>query len=311
MHASGEGQTLLLCEDLRLFGSNSFFLFFFLFWSKSSNFSQWHLQHMPHAATYSHTVQPQTTRSLFISTSPARTSQFTLKELFLPFCSFYCHFPSILVWMNINMVPFHCIFIANYGLHKRAFPCELRVIYKQKRAPILHNAHFDVNQNIFELKHILFLIHTSPFDVTSTVLNKSPALCRLLINVILPPLCLVWFCHFNNGSLFERTEHIDIGGGGESKHRRIWDVPSCIWTHCVAFGDEAGPCSDSSLENAVEKPFVCSTNCVAMHCTARRAAIFTSHQRPQLCSLWWEGPLSKLIVSCEGLHSGICTRGTR
>lgn len=83
----------------------AFFCFFVFFSSESATFSQWHLQCLPHAATYSHTVQPQTTQSLFISTSPAKTKQFTLKELFSPFCSFYCHFhPSwyewILIWFH-------------------------------------------------------------------------------------------------------------------------------------------------------------------------------------------------------------------
>lgn len=76
------------------------------------------------------------------------------------------------------------------------------------------NEHFDVNQNIFELKHILFLIHTSPSDVTSahSFINKTPALCKLLIDVILPPLCLVCLCHFNYERLLKEQNTLILGG---------------------------------------------------------------------------------------------------
>lgn len=64
----------------------------------------------------------------FLISSPATTSQFTLKKKTLPFLLLLLEFSFVLLRMNIYKVPFHWIFIGNYGLHKNTFPCELRVI---------------------------------------------------------------------------------------------------------------------------------------------------------------------------------------
>lgn len=164
-------------------------LFFFFLWRESAAFSQWHLHRLPHAATYSHAMPPNSAIFPYFN---ILSNNFTIRtKKNLSFCLFSWHFLAFSICLGTNEYLYGSMSLNicwQLWASQERFPMWVELDLKTEMGTHICSAYFDVNQNIFELEHILFLIHVSPFDVTSKqfYIQDPYSFVSWLIDVILP-----------------------------------------------------------------------------------------------------------------------------